>query len=111
MTRFINEKKPYISAVLKDYYLGSVSFPANEVVTKSARSLQDYERYRDEVANGSVGKTAQFWMIYLNLMRMQSFGQLAVHQNNIESLICVWKVFIQFYFAMNKTNCARYSVF
>ena len=111
MTRFINEKKPYISAALKDYCLGSVSFSANEVLTKSARFLQDYERYRDEVANGSIGKTAQFWMIYLNLMRMQSFGQLAVHQNDIESLICVWKLFIPFYFAMNKTNYARYSVF
>ena len=111
MTRFINEKKPYISAALKDYCLGSVSFPANEVVTKSARFLQDYERYRDEVANGSIGKTAQFWMIYLNLMRMQSFEQLAVHQNDIEPMKCVWKVFIPFYFVMNKTNYARYSVF
>ena len=52
MTKFINEKKPYISRALKDYRLGSVSFPANEVVTKLARFLQDYERYRDEVANG-----------------------------------------------------------
>ena len=58
MTKFINEKKPYISTALKDYRLGSVSFPANEVVTKLARFLQDYERYRDEVANGSISKTA-----------------------------------------------------
>ena len=50
-------------------------------------------------------------MIYLNLKRMQSFGQLVVNQDDIESLICVWKVFIPFYFAMNKTNYARYSVF
>ena len=75
MTRFIKEKKPYISGALKDYCLGSVSFPANEVVTKSARFLQDYERYRDEVANGSIGKTAQSWMIYLNLMIIQPFGR------------------------------------
>ena len=60
---------------MKDYSLGSVSFPANEVVTKSARFLQDYERYRDEVANGSIGKTGQFCMIHLNLVKMQSFGQ------------------------------------
>ena len=96
---------------MKDYCLGSVSFPANEVATKSAKFLQDYERYRDEVANSSIGETTQFWMIYLNLMRMQSFEQLAVHQNDIESLICVWKVFVPFYFAMNKTNYARYSDF
>ena len=111
MTRFTNEKKPSISAALKDYCLGSISFPANEVVTKSAKLLKDYERYRDEVANGSIGKTAQFWMIYLNFMRIQSFGQLAVHQNDIKSLICVWKVIIPFYVAMNKTNYPRYSVF
>ena len=60
MTRLINEKKLYISTALKDYCRGSVSFPANEVVTKSARFLQDYERYRDEVANGLIGKTSQF---------------------------------------------------
>ena len=60
MTMFINEKKPYISVALKDYCLGSISFPASEVVTKSARFVQDYERYRDEVANGLISKTAQF---------------------------------------------------
>ena len=60
MTRLINEKKLYISTALKDYCLGSVSFPANEVVTKSAKFLQDYERYCDEVANGLIGKTSQF---------------------------------------------------
>ena len=111
MTKFINKKKPYISAALKDYCLESVLFPTNEVVTKSTRFLQDQERYHDEVTNGSIGKSTQFWMIYLNLMRMQSFGQLAVHQSNIESLICEWKAFIPFYFATNKTNYARYSVF
>ena len=60
MTRLINEKKLYISTALKDYFLGSVSFRANEVVTKSARFLQDYERYCDEVANDLIGKTSQF---------------------------------------------------
>ena len=60
MTRLINEKKLYISTALKDYFLGSVSFRVNEVVTKSARFLQDYERYCDEVANDLIGKTSQF---------------------------------------------------
>ena len=53
----LSHKDWNISAAFKDCCLGSVSFLANEVVTKSARFSQDYERYRDEVANGLIGKT------------------------------------------------------
>ena len=47
--------------------------------------------------------------MYLNLMRAQSLGLAAVHQNDLELLICAWKTFLPFYFAMNKVNYARYE--
>jgi hypothetical protein len=81
--------------------------PATEALARSSRVLRDYEKYRKEVEGGAIGKTAQYWMIYLNLMRMQSLGLFAVHQNDLELLICAWKTFIPFFFAMNKVNYAR----
>ena len=45
--------------------------------------------------------------MYLNLMRMQAMALTAVQENDLDMLICSWKTFLPFYFAMNKINYAR----
>ena len=109
MTRFINEKGPYISTKLNDYCAEGVNSPAGEAVAQSSRFLDSYDEYRKTAAEGAIGKTAQYWVMYLNLMRAQSLGLAAVHQNDLELLIYAWKAFLPFYFAMNKVNYARYE--
>lgn len=108
MARFINEKRPYISTKLTDYSVG-VNSPAEDVVVQSSEFLDLYSEFRSSVAKGAIGKTAQYWMLYLDLMRAQSLGLAAAHQNDLELLICAWKTFLPFYFAMNKVNYARYE--
>ena len=101
MTRFINEKRPYISTKLNDYCAEGVSSPADEAVAQSPRFLDSYDEYRKTAA--------EYWLMYLNLMRVQSLGLADMHQNDLELLIRAWKTFPPFYFAMKKVNYARYE--
>ena len=67
-----------------------------------------YATYRQKVSTGTIGKTAQFWMIYLDLMRAQTMAHTAVQENDWKSLMYCWKQFLSIYFALNKRNYARY---
>ena len=71
--------------------------------------IQKYERYRQDVRDGKIGKTAQFWMIYLDLMRTQHKIHTAVQTNDFELRLQAWEEMLPFYFAFNKTNYARYG--
>ena len=52
-------------------------------------------------------KTAQFWLLYMDLMRYQALVHQAVQPNDLHLLISAWKAFIPMYFAMNKVKYAR----
>ena len=105
---FLGEKKPYISAALTRYCCTSdLKLLDKEFFKDNPTVIQQYEVFRKEVENGSLGKTAQFWMIYLNLMRMQMLALTSIQENDLDMLICAWKSFLPLYFAMNKVNYAR----
>ena len=70
---------------------------------------QLFAKFRDEVAKGRYGKTAQFWCICLDLMKMQHYIHTAVQENDFELRIKSWESFLPFYFAVNKINYARYG--
>lgn len=108
LKRFLGEKKPYIPAALTRYYCTSdLKLLDREFFKDNPTVIQQYEVFRKEVENGSLGKTAQFWMIYLNLMRMQMLALTSIQENDLDMLICAWKSFLPLYFAMNKVNYAR----
>ena len=54
-----------------------------------------------------MGKTPQFWFLYMDLMRNQFMVHTGVQSNDLDMLICGWKVFLPMYFVMNKVNYAR----
>ena len=54
--------------------LEMLSCDPDDVMTEDLRGdFQEastlYEKYREDIRNGSLGKTAKFWMIYLDLIR------------------------------------------
>ena len=53
-----------------------------------------------------MGKTPQFWLLYIDLMCNQFMVHTGVQNNDLDMLICGWKVFLSMYFAMNKVNYA-----
>ena len=70
-----------------------------------------YESCREQARNGSLEKTAQFWILYLDMMRMQHVIHTAVQENDFDARLAAWDYFIPLYFAFNKTNYARYGSF
>ena len=70
---------------------------------------EKYEKYKEDCRKGKLGETAKFWLTYLDLMHFQNMIRLAVQENNIDMLIDSWKYFLPWYFALNKTNYARYG--
>ena len=68
-----------------------------------------YESFREEVRNGSLGRTPQFWIIYLDLMKYQHMAHTAVQTNNFDMRTLSWEKFLPFYFALNMVNYARYG--
>ena len=77
--------------------------------TQIKQVSQLYEHYRNSVRNGKLGKTATFWLTYLDLVRMQHVIHTSIQENDFEKRVLGWKYFLLFYFALNYFNCARYG--
>ena len=72
--------------------------------------IRKYEEFKQSVCDGKLGKTPQFWLVlYLDLMRTQSWAHLAVHDNNLDLRYYCYKFFLPLYFALHKTNYACYA--
>ena len=98
-----------------DYFLmESLSIDPKEKLTETLNTQikqvsQLYEHYRNSVRNGKLGKTATFWLTYLDLVRMQHVIHTSIQENDFEKRVLGWKYFLPFYFALNYFNCARYG--
>ena len=106
LTRFLAEVKPDIPDAVADYSVNQSS-EIDFVLNEGSKLFEQYESFRSNVRNGSAGKTSQFWLLYLDLMRTQIMIHDAIHNNNLVLLLSGWRVFIPMYFAMNKVNYAR----
>ena len=86
------------------------SLPLSESMkNEMAEFNQLFSKFRDEVAKGKYGKTAQFWCISLDLMKMQHWIHIAVKKNDFELQIKSWEFLLPFYFALNKINYPHYG--
>ena len=110
LTRFLVEEKPYIPGSVRHG-----DFQPERFDKKSLKSLESpgafftkYTKYRSDVR---IGKTAQFWTMYLDIMRYQTVAHTAVQENDLKSLMFSWQQFLPLYFALNKLHYARYEVF
>ena len=82
---------------------------AENFVMVSKELSENYDKFNESIRKGSMGKPAQFWLIYLDLMEHQHRIHIAVQENNFTERIIVWEYFLSFYFATNKINYARYG--
>ena len=71
--------------------------------------LGDYTNFRKEHSEGKYGKTPQFWLIYLELMKFQRQAHTAVQTNDFEMRLDAWERMLPYYFYFNKNNYARYG--
>ena len=66
-----------------------------------------YESYREQARNGSLGKTAQFWILYLDLIRMEHVIRTAVQENDFDAWLAAWDYFIPLYFTFNNVETLK----
>ena len=71
--------------------------------------FQMYETYRKDVEQGKIGNSAKYWLMYLDLMRLQHEIQRAVQTNDFDMRLDAWNKMLPYYFSFNKTNYASYG--
>ena len=57
----------------------------DDLLTHSKGPYALYKDYLKKTRQGNLGKTAQYWLTYLDLMRMQHIIHTAVQENNFEA--------------------------
>lgn len=79
------------------------------MLESSAKLYEEYCKFRKSASEGKIGKTAQFWILYMDLMKLQHQIHTAIQTNDFEMRLDVWEKMLPYYFAFNKTNYARYG--
>ena len=80
---------------------------AENVIMVSKELSENYDKFNESIRNGSFGKTAQFCLIYLDLMEHQHIIHIAVQENNFTERITVREYFLSLYFATNKIKLCQ----
>ena len=109
MDCFLYERKPNIPDELSQLVLDPQPNNIDERLQSAIDRLsKEYEKYREDARSGKIGKTGQFWVLYMDLMRLQILAHTAVQSNDFGMLLHGWKSFLPMYFATNKVNYTRY---
>ena len=62
-------------------------------------------------SRGILSKTAQFWVMYIDMMKMQHQAHTAMQENNYDPLLHALQQFLLLYFNFNMQSYARYGVY
>ena len=52
-----------------------------------------------------------FWLIYLDLMKVQHLARTPVQENDLNMRVLAWEKMLSFYFYFNKMNYAHYDTY
>ena len=69
-----------------------------------ALHANEYDNFKNMVRKGSLGKTAAFWLLYMDTMYLQHQAHISVHENNFYDRLRTLKRFIPYYFYFNFQN-------
>ena len=81
------------------------------LITSCANLISRYQQFKTDVRNGKLGKTAQFWMMYVDLMELQQMAYTSIQTNDYDMRLYAWENILPYYFALNKVNYARYGTY
>ena len=65
----------------------NIEFDDEIILDNSREFAMNYEIFKQRRQDGGLGKTAKFWIIYLDLMKYQHMALTAVQQNELEIII------------------------
>ena len=69
----------------------------HKICSKTLRMQKCFIRLRDNIKNGSLGNTAQFWITYMDMVKMQHTVHTAVQENNFEMRLSCWEYFCPYF--------------
>ena len=81
------------------------------LITSCANLISRYQQFKTDVGNGKLGKTAQLWMMYIDLMELQQMAHASIQTNDYDMRLYAWENILPYYFALNKVNYARYGTY
>ena len=88
-----------------------VEFEEETILASCQNFVQNFESFKERGRGRELGKTAKFWIMYLDLMKYQHMAHTAVQENDLEMRILAWESMLPYYFYFNKTNYARYGTY
>ena len=97
--------------VLMDLSSHIAEFEEESILASCQNFVQNYESLKQPGSDGELGKTAKFWIMYLDLMKYQQMAHNAVQENDLEMRILAWESMLPYYFYFNNTNYARYGTY
>ena len=109
--RFMYDKNVEIPNAMLKFATSEDEILDDGILTQSKEVFSLYNEYLEQIRSGGLGKTAQYWLIYLDLIRMLHVIHTAVQENDFQARVFVWEYFIPFFFAFNKMNYSRYGSF
>ena len=108
LLRFFGETKIQLPESLVKISADPELFSPN-IQDESAEFHYSSELFKQTVRDVKLGKTQQFWLLYLDMSRNQHMIHLAVQENNFDLRLAAWKNCLSLYFATNQFNYARYG--
>ena len=85
LMRFIYDSKQKFPVNMERFSV-EVNGKVDESLLAEAEILFcSYESYREQVRNGSLGKTAEFWTLHLDMMRIQHVIHVAAQENDFDA--------------------------
>ena len=80
----------------------------NDVITLL---IKIYQQLRKKGLEGELGKTAQYWLIYMEMVSKLHQFWFAINTNNLPPRIDAWEYILSLCFTINKIYYARYGTF
>ena len=106
MLRFFGELNIQLPSQLAELVAEPDMF-TEEIVDSRVLFIQQYEDFKDQVRRGVYGKTPQYWLQYMDLIKYQYMVHTAVQTNDFDLGVVSWEKFLLFYFAFNMVNYTR----
>ena len=108
---FLKETKSEMPDLIKR----AAMIDPNEFNSRDSESaqtlLQTHVHFKEDIRQGKYGLTQKFWLLYTDLIQHQLLTRYSVQENNYNARLYCWEFFHKFYFALNRTNYARYGSF
>ena len=73
--------------------------------------IEKYQQLKKKGLKGKLGETAQYWLIYMEMVFKFHQFKFAINTNNLLLRIDAWEYFLPLCFATNKIHYARYGAF